>query len=173
MKIPALKTVISEMVKSKSPITRTLIAMSGQENVITIYRSFVEFTGSYEGAALLSQLLYWTPKSKMGGWIAKTDAEFTHELCITQHGLRRARCLAAGRRGARVGHVSIRARHGWHGVRLPFHTAGDDRLGALSAGVRPVAVPVPVPRSPLGGGTGNGWYGIGNGSGTAGTALVL
>lgn len=79
------------MAKSKSPITRTLIAMSGQENVITIYRSFVEFTGSYEGAALLSQLLYWTPKSTMGGWIAKTDAEFTHELCITQHGLRRAR----------------------------------------------------------------------------------
>lgn len=79
------------MSKSKSPITSALIAMSGQDNVITIYRPFVEFTGSYEGAALLSQLLYWTPKSKMGGWIAKSDAEFSHELCITPYGLRKAR----------------------------------------------------------------------------------
>src|SRR3972149_7463185 len=75
---------------SKNPLLQTLIAMTGQDNVITVHRPFVEFTGSLEGAMMLSQLLYWTPKSTMGGWIAKSDKDWKQELCLTRYAHRKA-----------------------------------------------------------------------------------
>jgi DnaD/phage-associated family protein len=75
---------------SKNPLLQTLISMTGQDNVITVHRPFVEFTGSLEAAMMLSQLLYWTPKSIMGGWIAKSDTDWKQELCLTRYGHRKA-----------------------------------------------------------------------------------
>jgi hypothetical protein len=69
----------------------TLISLSGEENTIVVRRSFVQFTGTLEAGMLLSQLLYWTPKSTMNGWIAKTDDDFSNELCLTQYAVRKAR----------------------------------------------------------------------------------
>lgn len=68
-----------------------LSQMAGDENVVTVNKSFVEFAGSLEGGMMLSQLLYWTPRSIMGGWIAKKDNEFSEELCCTVYGIRKAR----------------------------------------------------------------------------------
>ena len=72
-------------------LTKTLLAFTGQKNVITIYRAFVEFTGSLEAAIMLSQLLYWTPRSERRGWIAKSDKEFQEELSLTRYAIRTAR----------------------------------------------------------------------------------
>lgn len=77
---------------SKNPLLQTLITMVGQSNVITIHRPLVDFLGgSLEGAMLLSQLLYWTPRSVMGGWIAKSDLELQNELCLKRYSVRAAR----------------------------------------------------------------------------------
>jgi hypothetical protein len=72
-------------------LTATLITLSGDDSVITVRKPFVEFTGSLEAAMMLSQLLYWTPRSKADGWIAKTDDEWTEELCLTGYAIRKAR----------------------------------------------------------------------------------
>lgn len=75
---------------SKYPnLITSLIALSGQENVIVVYRAFVDFTGTLEAAMMLSQLLYWTPRSS--GWIAKSDQEFSDELCLSSYTTRKAR----------------------------------------------------------------------------------
>lgn len=82
---------MSEAAPSKNPLAASLLQMAGQVNVITVRRPFVSFTGTLERAMLLDQLLYWTPRSVMGGWIAKTDAEFQDELCLTRYSVRAAR----------------------------------------------------------------------------------
>lgn len=72
-------------------LTKTLLAMAGDQNVITVYRSFVEFTGSLEAGMMLSQLLYWTPRTGVeGGWVAKSDKEWMKELCLTRYSTRKA-----------------------------------------------------------------------------------
>lgn len=76
---------------SKNPLLRTLISMTGQNNVITVHRPFVEFTGTLEAAMMLSQLLYWTPRSTMeDGWIAKSDQDWKNELCLARYSSRSA-----------------------------------------------------------------------------------
>jgi DnaD/phage-associated family protein len=75
---------------SKNPLLQTLIAMTGQENVITVHRPVVNFIGSLEAALFLEQMLYWTPRSKMGGWVAKSDKEWQAELCLTRYSVRSA-----------------------------------------------------------------------------------
>ena len=76
---------------SKNPLLQTLIAMTGQDNVITVHRPFVEFTGTLEAAMMLSQLLYWTPRAKIaGGWIAKSDKDWNKELCLARYSSRSA-----------------------------------------------------------------------------------
>ena len=76
--------------KSKNPIAHSLLQMAGQSNVITVRRPFVKFTGSLEAAMMLDQLLYWTSRSVMGGWVAKTDAEWQEELCLKRYSVRMA-----------------------------------------------------------------------------------
>ncbi len=81
-------------VPSKNPILQTMLLMVGQSNVITIHRPLVDFLdGNLEGAMLLGQLLYWTPRSVMGGWIAKSDVDFQGELCLKRYSVRSAREL--------------------------------------------------------------------------------
>jgi hypothetical protein len=86
---------MEEMVRQQGVFTmndliNTLISLSGDKNVVTVRKPFVQFTGSLEAGMMLSQLLYWTPKSETG-WVAKTDAEFSDELCLSKYGVRKAR----------------------------------------------------------------------------------
>lgn len=81
---------------SNNPLIDTLIALSGQDEVIVIHRAFVKFTGGLEPALLLNQLLYWTPKSRLTlddktGWIARSDQEWADELMLSQYAVRQAR----------------------------------------------------------------------------------
>lgn len=83
---------------SKNPILQTLLSMVGQSNVITVHRPLVDFLGSLEAAMLLGQLLYWTSRSVMGGWVAKSDQDFQDELCLARHSVRAAGDVLAGRK---------------------------------------------------------------------------
>ena len=74
-------------------VIATLIAMSGDEQVLVVRRPFVEFTGSLEAGMLLGQLLYWTGKGRSveDGFVAKSDKDWALELYLTRHALRQAR----------------------------------------------------------------------------------
>jgi hypothetical protein len=76
---------------SKNPLAQNLLVMmAGQNNVITVRRPFVNFTGTLERAMMLDQLLYWTSRSVMSGWVAKSDEEFQEELCLSRYSIRAA-----------------------------------------------------------------------------------
>jgi hypothetical protein len=83
-------------------LATTLFTLTGQQSDgLFVHRAFVKFAGSLEAGLLLSQLLYWTPRARVQlkddngdqsiSWIAKTDADFMTELCLTQYALRQAR----------------------------------------------------------------------------------
>ena len=61
-------------------------ALIGQANVLTVPRAFVAYTGSLEAALLLSQILYWSDKTKNPqGWFYKSYREWQSELSLSKH----------------------------------------------------------------------------------------
>lgn len=76
---------------SKNGLADTLIALTDDRNCVIVRKPLVYFTGSLEAAMLFNQLLYWTPRSRMDGWIAKSDAEFSDEVCLSPYAVRKAR----------------------------------------------------------------------------------
>lgn len=80
------------------PLIETLIALSGQAEVIVIRRAFVNFTDDLDAGMMLGQLLYWTPRAKLpGGWIAKSDKDWSQELCLKRYSVRKARKILLDR----------------------------------------------------------------------------
>ncbi len=64
---------------------------AGQNNILTIPRPFIDFCGDIPTALLLSQLLYWTDKTKRpDGYIYKSYKEWKSELCISERQVKRA-----------------------------------------------------------------------------------
>lgn len=60
--------------------------MSGNENHLTVNTTFVHFMNSLEGGVFLSQLVYWSDKTKRtDGYFYKTYEEWTNEICISKH----------------------------------------------------------------------------------------
>lgn len=70
-------------------IVRLIKAISGQANVLTIPRVYLNLLNNkHRAALLLSQCVYWSDKSKISdGWFYKTDAEWKEELGLTRGGL--------------------------------------------------------------------------------------
>ena len=65
---------------------------TGQKNILTIPVAFIKYTGSRDAALFLSQLIYWTGKSKnKDGWIYKTYSEWEEELYMSEYEIRKAR----------------------------------------------------------------------------------
>jgi len=63
-----------------------LAQFSGQENTLIIPRAYIDVTGSIEDALLLSQIIYWTDRTKMeNGWFAKSYAEWTDEIALSKY----------------------------------------------------------------------------------------
>lgn len=59
--------------------------LSGQANVITAPRIYVEILGSIEGAVFLSQLIYWSDRTKdPDGWFAKSYLEWQAEIALSK-----------------------------------------------------------------------------------------
>lgn len=63
-----------------------LSAFSGQQNVLTIPRAYIDITGIIEDALLLSQIIYWTDRTTMDdGWFAKSYAEWHDEIALSKY----------------------------------------------------------------------------------------
>lgn len=63
-------------------------SMSGQSNVLTIPRLFIDIMGSIEGGLLLSQMIYWSDR---GGedWFYKKMSEWEEETTLSSYKVRK------------------------------------------------------------------------------------
>jgi hypothetical protein len=78
--------------KSYPDLVKRFLETGSDRNVVPLSREFFRFTGSLEGALFLAQLLYWHPRTNNPrGWIYKTDADWSAELCLSKHAVREAR----------------------------------------------------------------------------------
>lgn len=68
----------------------------GQNNILTIPRLFIDYTGSLDCALLLSQIIYWSDKNSYSEWFYKSYVEWKAELGLTQFQV--ARCVATLKR---------------------------------------------------------------------------
>ena len=63
--------------------------LTGQGNVLTIQRFYIDYTGNMSTALFLSQLLYWSDKgSDPDGWIYKTHDEWHDEIRLSPYQVR-------------------------------------------------------------------------------------
>lgn len=73
---------VSELIKS----------LSGQANIIAIPRIYIDLLdGDINAAMLLSQIVYWSDKSKRkDGWFYKSFSEWNQEIGLSQYKVKRA-----------------------------------------------------------------------------------
>lgn len=65
--------------------------LTGDRNVISIPRKFIDLTGDLNSAAILNQILYWSSRTKdPDGWFYKTYSEWQEEIGLTQYQVKRA-----------------------------------------------------------------------------------
>ena len=65
-------------------------SLIGHLNILTIPKEFIHFTGDIDSALLLSQLVYWSGKTKdPEGWVYKTYADWEEETSLTERQIRR------------------------------------------------------------------------------------
>lgn len=71
-----IKSLLSELIGTKNTLSNNIL--------------FIDFTGSHEKAQLLSQMWYWSSRTKIkGGWFCKTHAEWFDEIRVKSHSIRR------------------------------------------------------------------------------------
>lgn len=65
-------------------------AVSGQSNILTIPRVFIDIAGDLESALFLSQCVYWSDKSSASdGWFYKTHNEWEQEIGLSYFQVKR------------------------------------------------------------------------------------
>lgn len=65
---------------------KMIAAFAGQENTIGVPRAFCKFMGSLEGGVFLSQVIFWSDKSKRtDGWFYKSYEEWEEETLLSQY----------------------------------------------------------------------------------------
>ena len=74
---------------NQQDIFRIIKELTGQTNILTIPRAFVQYTGSIETALFLSQVVYWSDKGH-DGWFYKTYQEWADEICLSEYALRKS-----------------------------------------------------------------------------------
>ena len=86
------------MNNSKDDYLNLIRALSGQANILTIPRLYIEMLGGEHIAALLlSQCIYWSDRTKRAdGFFYKSDSEWKEELCISRFQLKRALNVLGG-----------------------------------------------------------------------------
>ena len=61
-------------------------ATSGQANILTIPRPYIEFMGSLDGGLFLSQLIYWSDRGGQDdGWFYKSYLEWEAETTLSKY----------------------------------------------------------------------------------------
>ena len=80
---------------TQEQIYTAIKSLVGQANILTIPREFIDYTGDMKSALLLSQIIYWSDKTKRGdGFIYKTYAEWQEETGLNEYAIRKAaNCL--------------------------------------------------------------------------------
>jgi hypothetical protein len=72
-----------------SAIREIVKRFSGQENVFTVPKVYVEYTGDLTTAVLLNQIVFYSDKSKRtDGFFYKTYKEWEEEVCLSERQVR-------------------------------------------------------------------------------------
>jgi hypothetical protein len=72
-----------------SDIRDLIRRFSGQENVFTVPKVYVQYTGDLTTAVLLNQIVFYSDKSKRtDGFFYKTYKEWEEEVCLTERQVR-------------------------------------------------------------------------------------
>ena len=80
-----------ERALAQQAVISLIARVAGQANVLTIPRLFIDWTGDHLAALLLSQMLYWSERTKdPDGWFYKSAKEWEAELGISGYKLTRA-----------------------------------------------------------------------------------
>lgn len=70
-------------------IKEILNRISGQQNVFTVPKIYVDYTGDVTTAILLNQIVFLSDKTKRkDGYFYKTYKEWTEEICLTERQVR-------------------------------------------------------------------------------------
>jgi hypothetical protein len=69
-------------------IAETIKSFCGQANTISIPKKFIEFTGSFDRAAVLSQLVFWSDKGTDKEWFYKSYKDWEKELMLSEYQVR-------------------------------------------------------------------------------------
>lgn len=70
----------------QSEIFSLIQHLTGQKNILTVPRAFIAYTGSLEAALLLSQIIYWSDRTKNPqGWFYKSYLDWQAELSLSKH----------------------------------------------------------------------------------------
>lgn len=72
-------------------VAELLSQFSGQQNTLTIPRAYIDIAGGVTNALLLSQIVYWSDRTKNeDGWFAKSYPEWQEELSLSEYQVRTA-----------------------------------------------------------------------------------
>lgn len=75
---------------NQKEIINMIKSISGQANVLTIPRVYIELTGDHLSALFLSQCVYWSDRGR-DGWFYKSEKEWNEELGLSPYQVRRIR----------------------------------------------------------------------------------
>lgn len=80
-----------ENIKSQDDMKNLIAVFFGQNNILTVPRILIDFTGSLESALMLNQLLYWNSRTdNPGQWIYKSHKDWNDELSFSRQTARTA-----------------------------------------------------------------------------------
>ncbi|MED1954631.1 hypothetical protein [Brevibacillus centrosporus] len=65
--------------------------LTGQKNILTVPRVFIEYMGDASAGIFLSQVVFWSDKGSLeDGWFYKSYAEWEAEACLSEYQVRKA-----------------------------------------------------------------------------------
>jgi hypothetical protein len=74
-----------------SRLIALLKSTCGHSHILTIPRPFLDFTGSFEAALLLSQIIYWSDRGRdPDGWFYKSYAQWQDEIGLSEYHVRKS-----------------------------------------------------------------------------------
>lgn len=77
--------------KNNEVAKKLINSLSGQANILTIPRVYLEITGDYQSAILLNQIVFWSDRTKRkDGFFYKSYKDWEQEILLTQYQVKRA-----------------------------------------------------------------------------------
>jgi len=86
---------LEKTMRNQNKVTELIKSVSGQANILTIPRIYIDLTGDHISALFLSQCVYWSDRGR-DGWFYKSASEWEDELGLSSYQVRRCiKSLAA------------------------------------------------------------------------------